>query len=96
MTVQVQPSEWKRPHLNVVGKMLNVFKLRGVPKQILKPEYGPPESRLMYRPAGKRAQILATFTEKVGWKIFVDALQEVVGSQEVRAEEILQEYHALS
>ena len=93
---QVQPSPEKRPHLDAMGQMLRVLKKYGVPHARVKPEWGPPESRIMSKPTGGRPLVMATWTPRTGWQIFEEELKKVVGREDVTAEELLRDVREFS
>ena len=47
---------------------------------VIKPEWGPPESRIMLLLPAKRPQTMATFTEAKGWSIYGDVLAKFVST----------------
>ena len=54
----------------------------GAKNEELKPEWGTPEGRVMYKEPCKRPVMLASFTPAKGWPIFESALQAAVGNPE--------------
>ena len=77
--------------MDMIGKMINALRNEAVPNEKIKPEWGPPESRVMSKPPGGRPLVMATWTPRTGWQIFEEELKKVVGREDVTAEELLRD-----
>jgi len=84
----VEPAPWKKQHLEAVGKMMAVFKDRGIEIPALKIKYGPPETSLILRMPDCRPTAFATFRTGTGWallpgpisKITANSVEEIMGA----------------
>ena len=85
----VEPSPTKRPHLDKVGRMLNVLNGYGVPRSTVKPEWSPPESKIVIKNPGERSIIMATWEPSKGWKVYEAELQKLVTSREITSAELI-------
>ena len=48
-----QPAEWKEPHLDAGGRMIGLLTRKGLLYGLLKPEFGPPTTRVYFTDYGK-------------------------------------------
>ena len=92
--IKVEASPEKQEHLDAMGMMLKVMRTKGVPYGTLKPEWGPPESRILHKEYGKRAILLATFKADQ-WQIQESQWQIITKNKDATAKELLQDLRSL-
>ena len=73
--------------------MLSVLQKAGIPAEHMKPEFGPPETKIVYTPPSTRPQILATFGTSNGWKINSELLHSSLPT--ATPEKIMEDYATL-
>ena len=92
----VQPSPWKKPHLDEIGRMLKVLREKGAKQEEMKPEWGPPESRIIFTRGATKPQCMACWTVAKGWEVYEAALKECVNNIDATSAELIQAVRALS
>ena len=72
----VEPSPWKKPYIDQGGKILGLLRKKGVQRDSIKPEWGPPFK--VYDVRGDRPLTLAEWDRKSGWAIYEGVLKNLV------------------